>query len=571
MMKASLRQMSKSSLALFAAAASHASLQSSVTAFTVSHTKATNRYASSQSSSMPMQLQPINVHHTKVSPLVKLSSSTILYSTLNLHHQTELEREMTRDALTITMSAIEAVNPFKAVHSHLQLHDSNIKLLDRSTGEFYSYDLTKYETIFISSFGKAASSMALATAQILTSSQTKYTPSIRGMVITKDDHASQDQIDELASHNIKLKFASHPIPDERSIAHSKDLLAELESLDERTLVVNCISGGGSALFCAPSEPLDLSHMSKLNQILLACGMPITDMNVLRKKVDVGKGGGLVKIAYPAKCITMVLSDVIGDPLHLIASGPSVKDSSTWSEAWDLVDRYGLSDKLPIEILDILKEGRDNETKIQHKTSLQNNDDSVFDESKTVLVGNNALAVSAAASESKILGYNPVVLGTSIEGEAADIANMYVSMAQEIQLQRTNPSLSTFPLAILPVALIAGGETTVTLTENSGKGGRNQEIGLAAGLKLRDCNLRDIVIISVGTDGTDGPTDAAGAVVDGGTIERVELSNNFTFKGDNALRTHDAYNFFGASKDNSALVKTGATGTNVADVCVILIK
>jgi glycerate-2-kinase len=249
----------------------------------------------------------------------------------------------------------------------------------------------------------------------------------------------------------------------------------------------------------------------------------------------------------------------------------VKDSSTWSEAWDLVDRYGLSDKLPIEILDILKEGRDNETKIQHKTSLQNNDDSVFDESKTVLVGNNALAVSAAASESKILGYNPVVLGTSIEGEAADIANMYVSMAQEIQLQRTNPSLSTFPLAILPVALIAGGETTVTLTENSGKGGRNQEIGLAAGLKLRDCNLRDIVIISVGTDGTDGPTDAAGAVVDGGTIERVELSNNFTFKGDNALRTHDAYNFFGASKDNSALVKTGATGTNVADVCVILIK
>eukprot|EP00979_Chaetoceros_neogracilis_P013890 scaffold4154_cov159-Chaetoceros_neogracile.AAC.1 len=244
--------------------------------------------------------------------------------------------------------------------------------------------------------------MALATAQILTSSQTKYTPSIRGMVITKDDHASQDQIDELASHNIKLNFASHPIPDERSIAHSKDLLTELESLDEKTLVVNCISGGGSALFCAPSEPLDLSHMSKLNQILLACGMPITDMNVLRKKVDVGKGGGLVKIAYPAKCITMVLSDVIGDPLHLIASGPSVKDSNTWSEAWDLVDRYGLSDKLPIEILDILKEGRDNETKIQHKTSLQNNDDSVFDESKTVLVGNNALAVSAAASESKIL-------------------------------------------------------------------------------------------------------------------------------------------------------------------------
>ena len=565
-MKASLTPMKKSSLALFAAAASHVFLQNSVTAFT-------NRYASSRNSSIPqIRLQPSNGHHANVVPPQKTSALSALYSTTNPHHQTELEIEMTRHALDITMSAIAAVDPSKAIQSHLHIKDSKIRLLDRSTGEYHFYDLAKYESIFISAFGKAASSMALATAQILVSGQTKDTTTcIRGIVITKDDHASQNQIDELASHNIKLYFAAHPIPDERSIAYSKDLLAELDSLDEKTLVVNCISGGGSALFCAPNEPLDLLHMSTLNQSLLACGMPITDMNVLRKKVELGKGGGLVEVAYPAKCITMVLSDVIGDPLDLIASGPSVKDSSTWSEAWDLVDRYGLSDKIPTEILDILKEGRDNEVTKHHEPTMQSNAKSVFDDSKTVLVGNNALAVTAAATEAKRLGYNPVVLGTTIEGEAFDIANMYASIAQEIQLQRTNPALSIFPLAQLPVALIAGGETTVTLTENSGKGGRNQEIGLAAGLKLRACNLRNIVIASVGTDGTDGPTDAAGAIVDGGTIDRVELSNNYTFKGEDALRKHDAYTFFDTLTENAALVKTGATGTNVADVCVILIK
>lgn len=484
---------------------------------------------------------------------------------------------MTKDALDITMSAIKAVDPSKAVQSHLDVTNSEMKLLDRSTGHTYSYNLANYDSIFISAFGKAASSMALSTAQILASAQTpdNLPVSIRGIVITKDDHASEEQIQELASHNIKLCFASHPIPDERSIAHSKDLLAELDSLDERTLVVNCISGGGSALFCAPKEPLDLSHMTRLSQSLLSCGMPITEMNVLRKKVELGKGGGLIETAHPAKCVTMVLSDVIGDPLDLIASGPSVKDRSTSSEAWELVERYGLGDggkyELPIEILSILK--NDFEGDIQDEPILQQEEDNMFNASKTVLVGNNALAVSAAALEAKRLGYNPVVIGTTIEGEAVDIANMYVSMAQEIQLQRTNPTRSIFPSAQLPVALIAGGETTVTLTANSGKGGRNQEIGLAAGLKMRANNLRDIVIASVGTDGTDGPTDAAGAVVDGGTIDRVELDNNGTFEGDDALRKHDAYSFFDTctSKENSALVFTGATGTNVADVCVTLIK
>ena len=165
----------------------------------------------------------------------------------------------------------------------------------------------------------------------------------------------------------------------------------------------------------------------------------------------------------------------------------------------------------------------------------------------------------------------VVLGTTIEGEATHVANMYVSMAGQVQWQRTCPASAQYPFVKLPAALIAGGETTVTLPKQHGKGGRNQEIGLAAALRLKSYGLRDIVVSSVGTDGTDGPTDAAGSVVDGGTIDRVESENGGTILGKHAFEQHDAYHFFDSSKSTHPLVKTGPTGTNVADICVTLVK
>lgn len=322
-----------------------------------------------------------------------------------------------------------------------------------------------------------------------------------------------------------------------------------------------------------------------------------------KKLEIGKGGGLVGLAYPSTSITMVLSDVIGDPLDLIASGPSVPDSSSWIDAWDLVGKYDLNVggvyELPTNVIEILQNGKDGTLidsdsddnaddndddylpTINHPMFCKNcqYSDSKSKLSETVLVGNNAQAVHAAAEEAQKLGYNPVILGTTIEGEAMHIANMYVSMAEQVQLQRTNPvsgslsssSSSLFSFAKLPVALIAGGETTVTLSKDHGKGGRNQEIGLVAALGLKSRGLRDIVLASVGTDGTDGPTDAAGSVVDGGTIDRVEFENGSTISGKSALDRHDAYNFFNSSKESKPLVKTGPTGTNVADVCVTLIQ
>ena len=333
-------------------------------------------------------------------------------------------------------------------------------------------------------------------------------------------------------------------------------------------------------------------MAHVNKQLLACGMPITEMNIIRKKIEIGKGGGLTALAYPATTISLVLSDVIGDPLDLIASGPSVPDTSTWDDAWDLIERYDLNRggqyALSNDVIDMLKQGKDGsfvdtvDTNTATVQVLPTKDHPSFTAecsysetksrlSETVLVGNNAQAVYAAADEAQKLGYNPVVLGTTIEGEAKHVANVYVTMAEQIQLQRTNPALAMYPFVKLPAALIAGGETTVTLPKNPGKGGRNQEIGLAAALRMKSQGVRDVVLSSVGTDGTDGPTDAAGATVDGTTVDQVELDNNGILSAMDAMEKHDAYNFFDSAKDSKPLVKTGPTGTNVADVCVVLIQ
>jgi len=498
------------------------------------------------------------------------STSTENNIPVKKNRQTTLEQQMTKDALTITNAAIKAVNPFQAVSTHLSYSSetNTLTIQNRSNiNEVISYNLHDFSKIYIASFGKAASAMALATAEIVSPSKLP----IQGIVITKDDHATQDQMDKLSSFGIHLYFASHPVPDNRSVEYSNRLMTQLkEEATEQTLVISCISGGGSSLFCTPKAPLQLDHVAKLNQSLLDCGMSITKMNVLRKRVEVGKGGGLVQAASPATCLTMVLSDVIGDPLDMIASGPTLKDRSTWAEARKLVEEYDLGKggkyELPEEILTLIENGRDEE-EIDSNDSINS-----FTKSNTILVGNNLLAVSAAAEEAKRLGYNPVILGCTIQGEAEHIANMYVSMAEQVQLQTQNSAAATFPLAKLPAALIAGGETVVTLPEKHGKGGRNQEIGLVAALRLQSLELRNIVLASVGTDGTDGPTDAAGAVIDGGTISRIEEENEKTILGDDALRNHDAYTFFSSAKEsNFSLIKTGATGTNVADVCVVLVQ
>ena len=351
-----------------------------------------------------------------------------------------------------------------------------------------------------------------------------------------------------------VQEASHPVPDERSVLGATKIVSLLQTqASERTLVVCCISGGGSALCCGPKPPLTLQDLKETNEALQKSGLTIQDMNVIRKRIEFTKGGRLAAAAYPSTLVTLVLSDILGDPLDLIASGPTVPDESTWNDAVQLIqDNVILQSTLPPAVLQFLQEGADEEISKD-----------VFEKCTTVLVGNNELAVTAAANEAQRLGYNPIVLSTCMEGEARHVAGVYTGLSHYLSLQRERHV--PFPMASLPAAIIAGGETTVTLpVDCKGRGGRNQELALAAALQLKKWDLRNVVLASVGTDGTDGPTDAAGAVVDGSTVDQLEGSAS------DALRRHDAYTYFN-QKEGVPHIIPGPTGTNVADVCVMLVR
>ena len=483
---------------------------------------------------------------------------------LSSFDRTPEERIMTDDALAIVEQAIQAVDPYSAIRNHLSVDESGEKL--QVGGNFpREYDLNDFDDIVVVAFGKASSAMATAVVQQLTSSIGKQNTTIQGIVIVKDDHSTQEERDYLESKGILLREASHPVPDSRSAEAAQKVMDTISATaSSRTLVICCISGGGSALFCLPQDPLTMDDLQATSQVLLSSGLSIQDMNVIRKRLEDGKGGRLAAVAYPSTVLSLVLSDVLGDPLDLIASGPTVPDTSTFADAWQLVQKNGIDDKLPRAVVRILKDGLDG--KVPDSPSAEH---PIFKEikCKTVVVGNNELAVESAAAEAQRRGYNTKVIGTRVEGEAKHAATFYAAMAQHLSLQREQSSMSN-SLAELPAALIAGGETIVTIpSDSTGKGGRNQELALAAALKFQQLGLRGVVLASIGTDGTDGPTDAAGAIVDGASVARLKGN------AEDALLRHDAYTYLNQSEQDghSPLVKTGATGTNVADVCVVLLK
>lgn len=458
---------------------------------------------------------------------------------------------MTQNALAIVKAAIDAVDPHTAVQTHVMGKPGSLQIGSNT------YKENDYDQVVLISFGKASSAMAVAAVERL--EQCLPSLDITGVVICKDDHATKDELMTLQKYDIHVQEASHPVPNLRSVQGARKIVDLLQTrASERTLVVCCISGGGSALCCAPKPPLTLKDLMETNQALLNSGLKIQNVNVIRKRLEIAKGGRLAAAAYPSTVVTLVLSDILGDPLDLIASGPTVPDTSTFEDAIALVEQNSvLQSTLPPAVMKFLKDG----SKSNDEIPLD-----VFNKCDTVLVGNNELAVTAAADEALRLGYNPVVIGTSIEGEACHVAGVYVSMAHYLS-QQNNRGVP-YAMSLLPAAIIGGGETTVTLPGDkmhNGKGGRNQELALSAAVKLRDLSLRNVVLASVGTDGTDGPTDAAGAVVDAGTLDRLQHGSAVE-----ALQQHDAYTYFSQEKDGP-LIMTGPTGTNVADVCVTLVR
>jgi glycerate 2-kinase len=298
-----------------------------------------------------------------------------------------------------------------------------------------------------------------------------------------------------------------------------------------------ISGGASALLPLPSPPITLAEKQKTTRALLHSGASIHEMNCVRKHISQIKGGQLARLAYPATLLTLILSDVIGDDLDVIGSGPTVPDRSTLADARAIFEKYGIGNKLPAAAQETPKPG-----------------DKIFAKTYNVIVGSNALAVDAAEVEARRLGFHTLVLSTFLEGEAREIARVHSGIAKEIRA--TGRPVKT------PACVISGGEPTVTI-RGKGLGGRNQEFALAAALDI--AGLKNVLILSAGTDGTDGPTDAAGAIADGTTLVRAQAL------GLNApafLANNDSYRFFEATGD---LIKTGPTGTNVADIQLVLVR
>ncbi len=390
-------------------------------------------------------------------------------------------------------------------------------------------DLESYKRIFVVGAGKAGGTMARAVEHLLG-------PRIAaGCVNVKDGETAKMRL-------IELRQCGHPVPDERGLAGAKRIETICGDAGENDLVICLLSGGASALMPYPAPPITMAEKRETTRLLLACGATIHEINAVRKHISAIKGGQLARFAAPAHVLSLILSDVVGDDPDTIGSGPTAPDRSTFESAFGVLGKYDLRDRVPLRVRERLRNGA---------TETPNESDPLFENVENIVVGSNQKSLEAAAREAKNLGYRATILSSTIQGETRDVARMHAAIAREIR-QYGQPLRP-------PACVISGGETIVTMTDGCGKGGRNQEFALAAAIDI--AGLEDVLILSAGTDGTDGPTDAAGAMADGSTVSRTALS------AEEALTGHDAYPFF---EENGDLVVTGSTGTNVMDLHLILV-
>jgi glycerate 2-kinase len=422
------------------------------------------------------------------------------------------------DAARIFRAALQAADPARAVERAFPLNRQ---------------ELGRFRNIYVLGAGKAGAAMAKPVEKLLGSRITS------GLINVKYGHTSP------RLRRIELNESGHPIPDAAGERGARRMAEIAESAGDRDLVICLISGGASALLPLPAPPVTLEQTQKLTELLLHSGANIHEMNTVRKHISQVKGGQLARLAYPATVLALILSDVIGDDLDVIGSGPTVPDRSTFADARAVLEKYKIMGRVPAAIRERL-DGNAGET--------PKPGDRVFQKVRNIIAGSNRMAVDAAARQARALKYHTLVLSTFIEGETRDVARVHAAIAKEIRA-------SGRPLKP-PACIISGGETTVTI-RGKGLGGRNQEFALAAAIDIAGMN--DVLLFSAGTDGTDGPTDAAGAFADGQTIAHARKLglDAAAFLADN-----DSYHFF---EKAGGLVKTGPTGTNVADVRIVLVR
>jgi glycerate 2-kinase len=430
---------------------------------------------------------------------------------------------------SILSSALSAVEPATAVKRALKREGDHLLI----TGK--SYHLPRLNHIWIIGAGKAGVPMAQSVVEILGNRITG------GVVIVKEGFASG-----ILPENIRVIEAGHPIPDERGQAGAKQIEHLLRQTQFDDLVICLISGGGSALLPHPVNGVSLADLQQLSQHLLDCGASVVEINTLRKHLDQFKGGQLVRQIKPASAISLILSDVVGNPLDTIASGLTVPDPSTFQDAYNILQKYHLVDRISPSIVFHLQQGMRGEIPETPKPGHE-----MFRHVQNEIIGSNMIACQATQKTAQEYGFNTQLLTTYLQGEANQAGRFLASILRQI----TDNGL---PLH-RPACLVVGGETTVTV-KGDGKGGRNLELALAAAMDLS--GLVDVALITLATDGNDGPTDAAGAYVDGETMRCAE---QLGLNPLHYLENNDSYHFF---EHLGGLIKTGPTQTNVNDVAFL---
>ncbi len=435
-----------------------------------------------------------------------------------------VEKNIKKNLDKIYNAALLAANPIGCINEFIEEKNELLKIGKKK------YNLHSYEKIYVISFGKAAYEMAIGTQRILKKRIAK------GIIISNASF-------EKKVPGFKFIESSHPLPDDKSVKAANAIISLLKQTKKNDLVIFLISGGGSSMVALPDEDITLEDKKITTQILMKSGVDIKTLNIVRKKISKIKGGGLLKYSYPSEIATLIMSDVVGDQLDMIASGPTLPDKSDGEEAWREIVELGIENQLPHEVVKKLKNSSKKSNKKQ-KLSKQN----------AVIIGSNLKSLENAKKQAESLGYNTLILTSQIKGEAKTVAKSLASIALEIRN-------SNVPIE-KPACIIVGGETSVTVKGN-GIGGRNSEMALAFAIEIT--NKNKISALFAGTDGIDGVTNAAGAYCN----ETTGIKNKKTrINAKDFLANNDSYNYF---KKTGDLKITGPSGTNVNDIGIIFIE
>ena len=435
-----------------------------------------------------------------------------------------VEKNIKKNLDKIYNAALLAASPISCINEFIQEKNELLKIGKKK------YNLHSYEKIYVISFGKAACGMAIGTQRILKKRIAK------GIIVS---NASCEK----KVPGFKFIESSHPLPDDKSVKAANAIISLLNQTKKNDLVIFLISGGGSSMIALPDENITLEDKKITTQILLKSGVDIKTLNIVRKKMSKIKGGGLLKYSFPSEVATLIMSDVVGDQLDVIASGPTLPDKSDAEEAWREIIGLEIENQLPHEVIKKLKNSSRKSNKKQ-KLSKEN----------TVIIGSNLKSLEKAKKQAESLGYNTLILTSQIKGEAKTVAKSLASIALEIRS-------SNVPIE-KPACVIVGGETSVTVKGN-GIGGRNSEMALAFAIEI--ANKNKISALFAGTDGIDGATNAAGAYCN----ETTGIKNKKTrINAKDFLANNDSYNYF---KKTGDLKITGPSGTNVNDIGIIFIE